>query len=68
MLKIKRLNFMKKFLKLSVFLFLLSCESAYARQYNVGPYSKEREMNGRNCQQFFFYENGQERLINIQCN
>lgn len=58
---------MKKLILISI-LCLFYSKTCFAKQYNVGPYSKERTMNGQSCQQFFVYENGQEKLINVQCN
>lgn len=57
-----------KILKIAILLLTFSCDQAFARQYNVGPYSKQREVNGRQCDQFYVYHDGSERYVGSSCN
>jgi hypothetical protein len=58
-----------KILLLTILLSVYSCQPGFARQYNVAPYSKQREFNGRSCDQFYIYEAGKgERYIGSSCN
>jgi hypothetical protein len=52
---------------LFIIFLLLSPVIVEAKQYNVGPYSKQREVNGRSCDQFYIYENGSERYVGSSC-
>ncbi len=58
-------------MKILLILGLLSfcfCSPLLAKQYDVTSYSKEREINGRKCLQFFSYHDGSEHYESTSCN